>query len=219
MKARQFVQGPCILGHAERGIRAQQFGQVGCVVSGMRDGQRRIFGVDVNWRGVKRQLRSGFGDQEAGDAAYFDTERRVKGQRDPGRVFTLHQVKAFAIQVESDAIFAMRSQGEMDVERAAVLFHVIARAFNGAGVAAIGRLQREPVAARHFAFRRARGVQGEGALRAQQVRCAHGREQPPVEFFRRKRDGHAQDGGSDVVLAQNIPEGAALAAHLHGGTA
>ena len=64
-----FVERPGVLGHAKRGICAQQFGQVGGVVAGMRDRQRGIFGVDVDGRVIERELGLDLREQEARDAA------------------------------------------------------------------------------------------------------------------------------------------------------
>ena len=63
------VQRPGVLRHPQRGIGAEQFGQVGGVVRRVRDRQRGIFGIDVDRRRVERKLGLGLGEQKARDAA------------------------------------------------------------------------------------------------------------------------------------------------------
>ena len=75
-------------------IGAQQFGQIRRVIGGMGDGQRGIFGIDLDRRGVERKLGRRLGQQEAHDALHLDPERRGEGQRDPRRVLALLQVVA-----------------------------------------------------------------------------------------------------------------------------
>ena len=48
-----------------------------------------------------------------------------------------------------------------------------------------------------------------------QVRRTHGGKHAAIELLRRKGDGHAQDGGGDLPLPEDLPEGLALAPHFH----
>ena len=77
------VERPGVFGHAKRGIRTKQFGEVGGVVAGVRDGQRRIFGVDIDGRVIQRKLRLDFREQEAHDAGDSNAEGGFEGQGDP----------------------------------------------------------------------------------------------------------------------------------------
>ncbi len=77
--------------------------------------------------------------------------------------------------------------------------------------------ERKACAAFECRFVQTRGELREAALRSAKVWRTHCGEQPPVEIFRRKRDGDADDGAADGAVAQDFPEGLALAVHLDHG--
>src|SRR5258707_8351914 len=52
-------------------------------------------------------------------------------------------------------------------------------------------------------------------LRSAQIGRTHGGKQASIELLGRKSDGHANDCAADGVLAEDFPEGLALAAHFH----
>src|SRR5262249_10315088 len=143
-----------------------------------------------------------------------DTERRRKYQRDPFRVIALLQFVAFAGEFEQRAAFTLFRQREGDLQRSAALFHVILRTLDLAVILAVAQHQRKSIAALHLAAARPRAVQRERALGAEQIRSAHRGQHTPVELLRRECDRHAQYGGGDLPLTQDVPEGLALAPHL-----
>ena len=104
-----------------------------------------------------------------------------------------------------------------NAQRAAVLDKEIIGAFERALEVRARAHQGEEQAAGVIGLARARGELRKGALRALQIGGAHGRKQAAFEFFRREGDRQPQDRAAHAMVAQNLPEGLALAAQLGGG--
>ncbi len=174
----------------------------------MRDGHRRRFGIQVDGRHVEREMFAHLGDEQAGET--LDTHARQR------RELECHPVAQLARRQDDRGVAdrhgharggAIEGGLNRQDQRRRVLEERVLRALERGGHPVAG--QRDVDA--HAAFlellgRRARGVEQEGALRAEQIGHAHRAQLGAVEVVRRKRDGDAQHGAPDAVLAENRPE-------------
>ena len=211
-----FVQGPGVLRQAERGEIAEQLRQVRRVERGMGDRKRRLFRVDGDGRQVQADFRFDGGEAELRDSGHLDAQARPERQADPGGVAVWADLVRLAFDFEAAPVPAgIEPQPERQQELAGAGPDAVRRTANlsgvpgpfpAQGIAGPGLLELRP--------RRPCREQLETALRAEQVRRAHRREQPPLKRFRRKRDRHPQNRRTDEVLAQQGPERLALAPHF-----
>ena len=104
---RAFVQRPRVLGHAERGERAEQFREVNGVVTRMTDRQCGIFGVDLDGRGVQREVRL-VAREVVRKKESHDAAGGGELQADPGGVFAGLQVEALVLDMQGAAVHAER---------------------------------------------------------------------------------------------------------------
>src|SRR5260370_8441414 len=98
----------------------------------MRNGESGILGVDVDGGGVEGDGGAALGQEEARDAADFDSKPGGERQLYPGCVLAQCKGVALAADREFGATAAPQAQGEGDLHRAGFLVDRVGRALDGA---------------------------------------------------------------------------------------
>ena len=212
-------QRPGVLGQAEGGEGAVAAGEVDAEGGGPGDRQRGMAGVDVERREIEDEAGLGRDEQDTGDGLHAG-QALPEGQADPGRGDARGQGQPPPADAQPRPPRDAGAPVHPQAERAGPALERRAREAGGdAPVASAGhRSDRDAQAAGHLGIGGGggrvageAGEEGEFALRAADVGSAHGREAEAVEGFGREGDRDAQDGREDAVVAQQRPEGTALA--------
>ena len=209
-----FVEGPGVLGKAERRVGADSFRQVHRVVERVRHRHRRLLGIDVDGRHVHREVIVHLDHEQARNPRDRDARCRPEPQRDPVAQVSRRQRYARAAGVDLHLL-----PGPIEHDAAAVTLSGRASAANGFSGPSTAVSMRScwmvtgdpdsPLL--EVLDGRTRREQEEGPLRAEQVGHGHGAQLRAVEPIRWKRDRHAQDRAPDAVLAEHDPERLRLA--------
>jgi len=161
---------------------------------------------------VERQVLFHLGDHHAADAGDLDARRGLEGQRDPVTELAARQLDLFPVDIDRCLLGRpIQIDGHGNRQRRIALQEHVLRAFDLGLVVIPGTLERHPHPTfLELALGRPCREEEKGALRAQQIRHAHGAQLGSIELVRRKGDGHAQHGAPDAVLTEDGPEGLGL---------
>src|SRR6185312_16242916 len=177
-------------------------GQIRRVERWMAHRQRRFFRVDLHGRYIEREFGFCFRDEESCDAGYVEAWSSSKRKLDPPGVDSGLKGGRFLADPEGADRLAALLNAKWNPQGAAVLPKAVLRTFQFALPVIACTFQRITAAALISRLSEARGEERETSLSAAQIRSRHRRELPSVEFVGRKRDWYANDGRSDVLIAQ-----------------
>ena len=170
------VEGPGLLGHPDGVIKADSPCKLGSVVRGRRDRHRRGARIELDRRDVELQLREGLDQIESHQPAHAHDPREGELRRQP--VAPARGGKLYLVLAERDPrpIAADLLDRERDREGDRFLVEGMLWPLQRRIDPASGGLYRHDPAAGALCLGALGGVEGKGALGAQQIGHAHAGE-------------------------------------------